>query len=894
MACSLLQRLPSLVCISAAAVVFWLILGADAAGAAPVNWGPGVVIVPPADAAVNPQMQVGATSCPQAGNCTAVGSYVNTSGQTEGFGASELNGVWSDATRLKLPSTANPNDPQVTMTALSCQSFQSCTAVGSYQDVHTAHEGFVITESGGNWVFASEVIHPANVTVNFEPQIQLPSISCPQVGDCVTVGTYHDNTTLPEGLIETQVNGKWEIASEQAPLPADAAVEPQVQLNSVACPTTTECAIVGSYLNTGGDKQALLLDGTLSGGTWTFTPATASLPADVSTHPGASLTAVSCPASGECEAVGQYNNNAASEQGLLLKETGGSWGTGTEAELPGDAGAKPNVSLAALSCSSVGNCGAVGGYRTASDQLQGLMLTESGGSWSQGFEPTLPADAGSMVNVTLGSVSCFTAGCVAGGSYLDEAFVSRPLLLMENPDGTWTAGLEPSLPYPRAAGPGAAGELVACSPDGANCIGMASYTDDADEPDQTGNQIAAVVSGKPTPAGVSSLSLGAPPARIELGASIDASALPATLSTAFGHNEEGTIRFEVFGPMASPPTSCASGGTLVGTAAVSGDGVYLPAAGFTPSKPGNYWWYASYGGSLFYSPSDAGCGSALPETVVQAPALGIGAPASLPLSADTISPSSLGVTLSGATGDATGTISLRVFGPASAPPSDCGSGGTTIGMMTVHGDGEYNPGAGFVPPGAGDYWWYATYTGDGSNRAANSGCGAGMAETAVNAPAPAAASAPPATATPVSNPASTKPAAVRKKQATPARPAAIRNALTAALRQMSGKSASIGAIYKAGGVKLKFAAPSAGKLVLDWYMQVKAGSGARAKPSRKLIAAAAVTFKRKQAAKVKVKLNGAGKRACRTARTLKISELAAFTPVGGKRMAVTRVLKLKR
>jgi hypothetical protein len=49
----------------------------------------------------------------------------------------------------------------------------------------------------------------------------------------------------------------------------------------------------------------------------------------------------------------------------------------------------------------------------------------------------------------------------------------------------------------------------------------------------------------------------------------------------------------------------------------------------------------------------------------------------------------------------------------------------------VAGNGVYHPSAGFRPSEPGTYYWYASYSGDGSDASSNSGCGAGMPATAV-------------------------------------------------------------------------------------------------------------------------------------------------------------------
>lgn len=93
---------------------------------------------------------------------------------------------------------------------------------------------------------------------------------------------------------------------------------------------------------------------------------------------------------------------------------------------------------------------------------------------------------------------------------------------------------------------------------------------------------------------------------------------------------------------------------------------------------------------------------------------------------------SVSATLSGASAGASGTITFTVFGPQSSPPTDCTSGGTTVGTATVSGAGTYNPSAGYIPPAAGTYYWYAAYSGAAANEPSNSGCGTGMASTVVS------------------------------------------------------------------------------------------------------------------------------------------------------------------
>jgi hypothetical protein len=153
-----------------------------------------------------------------------------------------------------------------------------------------------------------------------------------------------------------------------------------------------------------GEAQGLLISAT--NGSWA-TGTEATLPSGGVT---AQPNAISCASAGNCTAVGYYVDSLNAQHGLLLTETGGSWANGVEAPLPPGAS---NPSVLAVSCWAPGSCGAVG-----NDGLDGLLLGESGGSWSA-TDATLPS-GGSLGD--LSAVSCPGAAiCTAGGSYRNSS-----------------------------------------------------------------------------------------------------------------------------------------------------------------------------------------------------------------------------------------------------------------------------------------------------------------------------------------------------------------------------------------------------------------------------------------------------------------------------------------
>ena len=719
-----------------------------------VVWAPGAVVAPPANAASDPMVTVTAIACASVGNCTMAGSYVDGSGGGQGLLVIQSAGVWHTATEAILPTNA-ASDPRVKLTGVSCASAGNCTAIGSYIDSSGHTQGLGLTETSGTWARGVELIHPAFVNVSADPRISLNGISCAASGDCSVVGTYLNNNGHPEGMLLTQINGAWGTSparDAEATLPADAAAEPAVSLASVSCGAIGECVAVGSYTNFSGHQQGLEIPE--SSTTWGVGIA-ALLPAGAAANPAVSLTSVSCASAGECAAVGTYNDASNHTLGLLLSESAGTWMTGLPATLPADAAGSPAVSLTSVSCPSAGSCDAVGSYNDTAGDLQGLMVTESSGSWTSGVAPTIPADAGATVFVQVLSVSCAGAGdCVAVGNYLDDSFVAHPVLLSQS-GGAWSPGVEAVLPF-GAAFPFADRETVACAT-GGHCAAAIGYTDTA------GNSVAADVNGIPTSPATPTVTMSAPSAQVQLGAVIPHGELSAAVVG--GSSETGTVSFIVFGPQASPPTSCAAGGTTVDTEPVVGDGTYTSSADFTPAVPGTYWWYASYGGDLGDDPASSACDAAMADTVVTAPRLSLSAPP-VGTTGTAIPGSAVPAALTDVSAHAGGTITFSVFGPESSPPSSCGAGGV-LGTSTVQSGGTYAPAGSFTPESAGDYWWYAQYGGDATNPAAASPCGAQMAETTVSDPpaptttAPAAPTvSPKPTTSPTPTPSSGKPTAV--------------------------------------------------------------------------------------------------------------------------------------
>ena len=234
--------------------------------------------------------------------------------------ATESAGRWSHPIAAQLPFNADAVNPDVSLTSVSCASVGNCTAVGSYLDVNGLTQGLLLTETGGTWA-TGKGSDPSTGRLGCGESSDRSHIGVLCDSHELRGGwvLHRQRQRQPEGLLETEINGTWSQTQKnghwsytgaEAGLPGDAASEPKVALTSVSCGAVVRCVAVGSYLNSSHEQEGLLLTGTVSSGAWTFTPTAAGLPSGAATSPVVSLNSVSCTAAGECDAVGSYADSS--------------------------------------------------------------------------------------------------------------------------------------------------------------------------------------------------------------------------------------------------------------------------------------------------------------------------------------------------------------------------------------------------------------------------------------------------------------------------------------------------------------------------------------------------------------------------------------------------------
>jgi|GEM_PF-5099848 len=417
---------------------------ASALGPAPVVHGgelPARELLLPAGAGTGgayPGGGLESVSCSGPQECVAVGGVWSSGGTSRAMVATETDGVWGRPVEI----APRRNDGVGATLTVSCSGGKRCVvarvAGGGVPPVGSMR---VATDTTGVWGPASRIELPVGGTLAATGGESGPAaapgidaVTCTGPGDCVAVGSFYASTARGyQAMAATETNGVWSRASEVA-LPGDAMASLQeADLDAVTCTGPGDCVAIGSYYDTdaevgagrgfGLDQGLQLMAVTETGGVW-GRARTMMLPAGVSDTLSTQVepTAVSCTSLRDCVAVGNYETTEGS-QVMAATETGGVWGQPREIMEP--AGASVVVEgpmLTSVSCTSPGDCVAVGAYSSgveAAPDVQPMIAIETSGRWERAIEVALPADAGTQVQLAdLQSVACATqAHCVAVGAY---------------------------------------------------------------------------------------------------------------------------------------------------------------------------------------------------------------------------------------------------------------------------------------------------------------------------------------------------------------------------------------------------------------------------------------------------------------------------------------------
>jgi hypothetical protein len=339
-------------------------------------WRDAVEAALPANALSSGQnAQLRSVACPKANYCTAVGTYSAKStslGQTEGLVIDEVAGTWRHGSEVHLPGGTNAN-PFVLLNQVACATAGNCSAVGSYIDDNGATHGLLVSERATNWSAGLSLVLPGNASAY--PNASLSSIACTSASGCTAIGTYDNAAGDVDGLAVAESNGAWHRAVALV-MPSGASSNPHTFLygyGGISCPTAEDCSAGGQYTDTSNKYQGFLVDEV--NGAWQ-TATELKLPAGAQeAGKNGGVVAVSCVSVGNCSAGAAYLDGSGDYQALVVNRVSGTWQTGTKVALPAGA---TSVGIAGgvygLICETVNQCTATGSYLRSATVYEGFTL----------------------------------------------------------------------------------------------------------------------------------------------------------------------------------------------------------------------------------------------------------------------------------------------------------------------------------------------------------------------------------------------------------------------------------------------------------------------------------------------------------------------------------------
>lgn len=253
------------------------------------------------------------------------------------------------------------------------------------------------------------------------------------------------------------------LSAKEAALPSGALGLPMGYLPVLSCVSAGNCVAGGGYNDASGNENGLILNEVK--GRWTK-PITLTMPAGAASASSVMIYSLSCSTFGNCAAVGSYKDSAGDGQGFVANEVNRSWKKATEVTLPTNAlGAGQNAVVRSVICSSARNCSAVGSYfdNKSSPNNLGFDLTEINGTWNVAQEITVSSATNANPFLTMSQIACTSTGNCAGvGSYIDANGVNQGLLV-DQVKGVWSPGVAVTLPANASAYADASLSEVACA-----------------------------------------------------------------------------------------------------------------------------------------------------------------------------------------------------------------------------------------------------------------------------------------------------------------------------------------------------------------------------------------------------------------------------------------------
>ena len=375
-------------------------------------------IRPPASTQVVRSAGLFAIACTAAGWCAAGGNYQAAGRPIEPMVAAQSDGRWSRGIPLVLPAGAAAQ-PYAQVNGIACRSTGNCVAVGDYEYGRSHNlQGFIATESHGRWARAFTPRLPPGAASPLSALLE--AVTCARDGSCTAAGSYQDSSGNAQTMVLAKpASGAWRQATEIAS-PPGAASNPDAFMTGISCSAPGNCVAVGNY--SVSPSRFAAMGAIESRGAWHRAAAiTAPRGAIASTF--TAITSVSCLPAGPCLGAGQYAISATQSRAMVVTESKGRFsGAVPVTAVPQGSSVKASTYLLGVSCRPSGVCFAVGGGRNKAGHSVAMYMVRTGGHWRAAFLAPAPgATAGPRELSALSSVSCTgRAHCSAAGYYHDR------------------------------------------------------------------------------------------------------------------------------------------------------------------------------------------------------------------------------------------------------------------------------------------------------------------------------------------------------------------------------------------------------------------------------------------------------------------------------------------
>lgn len=338
----------------------------------------------PADAGPVPGVQANSVTCTSEGTCVAVGEYLDEIGLTHSMETELSSGEWSPL-EVYAPTNA-PDYTYSQLNGVACVSAGNCVAVGEYRISTVDDQGFYVLENSGTWGRGVELPLPSDASTD-PAEASFDSVSCISSGEttgtCMLLGAYDTTSDTTNAVVDTLNFGTGDITGSPVEI-SPLAGQDSIELGSISCADVNDCVAVGSQGTEDSNEATYVLD---TSDVWQ-SPVLVDNSAG-SSSPEEYLSSVSCVSVGNCVAGGAYGDNNGNFFAETYTEASGLWDAPVTLGAPSNLGDPTLDSISCAT--SIQTCTATGGLSDNEGNLYAAAAQMTDGTWGQLAVDSIPS-----------------------------------------------------------------------------------------------------------------------------------------------------------------------------------------------------------------------------------------------------------------------------------------------------------------------------------------------------------------------------------------------------------------------------------------------------------------------------------------------------------------------